>query len=270
MSSFTVLTTFHKPGYDQYAKRMLRSFIINWPNQVRLLVYAEDCSVAEQAPNITVMDSHATIPELVAFKEKWRDVPKANGRELLGPIVIPGKPPGIGFKWDAVRFANKIYAVCHAATVAKTKWLIWMDADMVCHSPITMNELTRLCPDFAEVCYLGREGKYSECGLYALDLESANVQLFLKRLQAMYDYADNGIFKQQEWHDSYIWDVVRNTIPQMACFNWSHGLIRGEGHPLINCEWGKYLDHLKGTRKALGKSKDTDILVPRYERYWRG
>lgn len=269
MSTYTVLTTFHRPGYEQYAKRMIRSYIINWPAQVRLLVYAEDCQVAEQASNISVLDLHSTIPQLVEFKDKWRDVPRANGREVLGPTLVPGKTPGIGFKWDAVRFSNKIYAVCHAATIAKTRWLIWMDADMVCHSPVNLNVLMKMCPEYYELCYLGREGKYSECGLYAMDLESTNVQLFLKRLQAMYDFAENGIFKQQEWHDSYIWDVVRKSIPGMIELNWSQGLIRGEGHPLINCEWGRYLDHLKGNRKDLGKSKSSDIIVSRTERYWK-
>jgi hypothetical protein len=43
----------------------------------------------------------------------------------------------------------------------------------------------------------------------------------------------------------------------------------GEGHPLINCEWGAYIDHLKGERKGLGKSKTSDLRVNRNESYWR-
>jgi len=51
-------------------------------------------------------------------------------------------------------------------------------------------------------------------------------------------------------------------------WDWAAGLVTGEGHPLINSMWGAYLDHLKGGRKALGKSKRTDLLVPRTEPYW--
>jgi hypothetical protein len=51
--------------------------------------------------------------------------------------------------------------------------------------------------------------------------------------------------------------------------NWSQDIIRGEGHPLINSEWGAYLDHLKGDRKELGRSKDDDLKVKRTEAYWK-
>jgi hypothetical protein len=84
----------------------------------------------------------------------------------------------------------------------------------------------------------------------------------------MYDNAETGIFKLREWHDSFVFDAVRNQM-KLRELNWSYGLIKGEGHPLINSEWGKYLDHLKGERKLLGRSKLTDLKVKRIESYWR-
>ena len=53
------------------------------------------------------------------------------------------------------------------------------------------------------------------------------------------------------------------------CLNWGQGIIRGEGHPLINSVWGAYLDHLKGGRKQLGKSKPSDLRITRTEEYWK-
>ena len=32
---------------------------------------------------------------------------------------------------------------------------------------------------------------------------------------------------------------------------------------------GAYLDHLKGGRKALGKSKASDLRITRTEEYWK-
>jgi hypothetical protein len=43
----------------------------------------------------------------------------------------------------------------------------------------------------------------------------------------------------------------------------------GGGHPLINTELGKYMDHMKGDRKSEGKSKKSDIMVNRTESYWK-
>ncbi len=51
--------------------------------------------------------------------------------------------------------------------------------------------------------------------------------------------------------------------------DWSSHLITGEGHPLINSDWGAYLDHLKGKRKTTGRSPATDLKIRRTEAYWQ-
>jgi hypothetical protein len=188
------------------------------------------------------------------------------------------KDSGKGFKWHAVRFAHKVYAIFDCAKETDADILVWMDADTICHSPITMNDLYRMIPSDSELCYLGRKGKYSECGLYAMNLRSPNIQLFLKEFQRFYDQAEQGIFRLAEWHDSFVFDAVRNKFPQMRQLDWAAslqdlrpapGMSSGEGHPLINSEWGAYLDHLKGGRKKLGRSKQDDLKVKRTEAYWQ-
>jgi hypothetical protein len=143
-----------------------------------------------------------------------------------------------------------------------------MDADTICHSPISLENLEKLIPADKDLCFLGRNGKYTECGLYAMNLKSPAVQMFLKRFQQMYDDAENGIFKQDEWHDSFIFDVVRKQTA-LNELDWSGHLISGEGHPLINSKWGAYLDHLKGDRKTQGRSNLKDLKIKRTEPYWQ-
>lgn len=278
--SITVVTTFHKQGYEQYGKRMIESFLRNWPAEVKLYVYAEDCVVQESAPNLIVKDLHQASPELVAFKERWKNVPKANGDVSSDPIRSKRKDSGKGFKWHAIRFAHKVYSIFSCATECNTKWLMWMDADTFCHSPINSKQLNGLLPGKQELCYLGRKGKYSECGLYAMNMESQSTKDFLTEFQRVYDDAEGqgGIFSMIEWHDSFVFDVVRQRFPNLKQYDWAAslhdlrprpGMSSGEGHPLINCEWGAYLDHLKGGRKQLGKSKRDDLKVPRPEPYWQ-
>ena len=111
-------------------------------------------------------------------------------------------------------------------------------------------------------------------------LTSENTRNFLKEFQRVYDEAEGngGIFSMAEWHDSYVFDGVRTRFPNLKQTDWAAsltdlrprpGMSTGEGHPLINCEWGAYLDHLKGGRKQLGKSKRDDLKVPRTEPYWQ-
>ena len=262
---YTVCTTFNAAGYTKYGQRMIQTFLQNWP--VDLVVYAEGCDVIETAPNLEVRDI-SVVSELTAFKQQWQRVPKANGDVSSDPVRSKRKDAGKGFKWDAVRFAHKVYSIFHCAKHSPTDWLLWIDADTVCHSPITHVDLAKLCPDTVDLCFLGRRGKYTECGLYAMNLRSLRTQNFLTQFQRYYDKAEQGIFTLAEWHDSFVFDAVRKHLPLVEV-DWSGHLITGEGHPLINSDWGAYLDHLKGARKNTGRSPATDLKVRRTEAYWQ-
>jgi hypothetical protein len=276
--NFTVVTTFHREGYEKYGQRMIETFIKNWPQEVKLYVYTENCEVSQSAPNLIVKDLHTSSPELVKFKETWKSVPKANGDVSADPIRSKRKDAGKGFKWHAIRFAHKVYSIFACAKECDSDFLIWMDADTVCHSPITIEQLTKMIPNDKDLCYLGRKGKYSECGLYSMNLKSEMTKNFLSEFQRMYDNAEAGIFQLEEWHDSYVFDAVRKKFPFLKQLDWaaslydlrpSPGMSTGEGHPLINSEWGAWLDHLKGGRKNNGMSKRDDLRVRRKEPYWQ-
>lgn len=264
-----VVTTFHKAGLDTYAQRMIDTFVKNWPKEVMLNIYPENCSPLipdQHRINVIPLES---VKSLMDFKQQWKNVPKANGDVSKDPVRSRRKDAGKGFKWDAIRFAHKVYAIFDCASKTDADVLFWMDADTVCHSPIALEKLESFCPLTQDLGFLGREGKYTECGLYSMNLRSQSIQNFLREFQRMYDDAERGIFTLAEWHDSFVFDAVRTKFRgSLKENNWSRGIISGEGHPLINCEWGAYLDHLKGGRKATGRSNLKDLKVKRTESYW--
>jgi len=95
---------------------------------------------------------------------------------------------------------------------------------------------------------------------------------FFNEFERMYEDAENGIFKEKEWHDSYIFDVVRKWHESkfgVKNNDYAKGLIKGEGHPIINTELGAYIDHMKGTRKDAGRSKASDLKIKRTEEHWK-
>jgi hypothetical protein len=272
-----VVTTFNEAGLKEYGQRMINTFCQNWPSEIILNIYPEKCNPAIKDHSRIILIDLDSVQELTNFKNKWKGVPKANGDVSRDPTRSKRKDSGKGFKWNAIRFAHKVYAIFDCARSSNADVLIWMDADTVCHSPITMKDLERMIPADNELCYLGRKGKYSECGLYAMNLRSLSVQTFLKEFQRVYDDAENGIFQLEEWHDSFVFDAVRHKFPQMRQLDWAAslqdlrprpGMSNGEGHPLINSEWGAWLDHLKGDRKSQGKSKRDDLKIRRTESYW--
>ena len=267
---YSVLTTFHAAGYQKYASRMIDTFLQNWPQEVDLYVYTEDCTITQSASNLYVRDLHAVSPEIVAFKQRWGNNPRANGLVATGPVDHKGKAPGLGFRWDAIRFSHKIYSVCHAAKNTNADVLLWMDADMVCHTPITIDFINKQITPDVGLAFLGREKKFTECGLYAMNLKNSITQEWLKEFQLAYD--SDRVMTMSEYNDCWVFDETRKEVqvkyPEWKQLNWSKGLIKGEGHPLINTPWGAYLDHLKGKRKDLGRSNLKDLVRPRSESYW--
>tara|TARA_R110000868_G_scaffold81659_3_gene230977 strand:- start:8462 stop:9286 length:825 start_codon:yes stop_codon:yes gene_type:complete len=273
MTKISVVSTFHKPVLDLYGQRFVDSFSKNIDPNIELLLYAEDCVPITNDPRIKIFNHHAELPKLVAFKERWKNDPKANG---IPPADIKARRPKDWFKkfkWNAVRFANKVYAVFDAAQKTDADWIVWMDADTYVHSPFVQSDFEKFLPNKSWLSYLGRGKKWPECGFYGINLKNPVGLEFLKEFEHVYEHAEYGIFKMEEWHDSFVFEEVRKKIhaknPSVPIYNISGNIVNGEGHPLINSDLGKYLDHLKGDRKTAGKSLKNDLIVKRNESYWR-
>ena len=277
MSAITVVTTFHPEGYSTYGERFLDSFAKRVDKRIKLLVYAEGVSPRNPDPSrIEILDQIRTLPKLVAFKERWKNDPKANG---IPPDDIKRrrKDWNKAFKWDAIRFANKTYAVYDACTRSKG-WCVWMDADTFVHSDWSYEQFKELLPENAYITYVGR-GKGSqtwpECGFYGMNLNHPVCHEFLKDFEQMYEDADNGIFTLEEWHDSYVFGELLKKYKEFPSHDYSAEMYLreaksgGGGHPLINGPLGKWIDHMKGGRKKKGKSDAKDIMVNRTEDYWK-
>lgn len=269
----SVVTTFHPQGYVQYGRRMIDTFLREWPKSVDLHVYAQDCLVEQTADNLFVHDLHASVPGLVRFKQKWQNDLRATGRLAMGPPDRKGKQRGIGFRWDAVRFSHKVYAVCHRVSNTDSGVVFWMDADMVCHSEMSHDFIEQQIPTDINVAFLGRKNKFTETGLYALNLDLPGTRDFVDRMQWAYDHAEQGVLAMEEFHDCWVFDRSREYMQthwsNWRELDWNPGNIQGEGHPLINSSWGAYLDHLKGNRKSTGRSHAQDLLIQRQEGYWQ-
>ena len=220
----TVVTTFHPTGLVKYGQRFLDSFAAKVDKRIKLLVYAEDCKPINPDPSrIEILDAKQVLPKLNAFKAKWNNVPKANGDISQDPVRSKRKDWNKEFKWDAIRFANKTYAVYDACTRSKG-WCVWMDADSFIHSPWEYEEFAQLLPDNAYITYVGR-GKGSqtwpECGFYGLNLNHPVCHSFLEDFERMYEDADNGIFTLEEWHDSYVFGELLKKYSEFPSHDYS-------------------------------------------------
>lgn len=240
---------------------MVNTYLRHWPQQVPLRLYTEgfDCDVA----GIETVDLAAAAPWL----EPWKAARTKEQRGMIPPIRKRDGLKVYTYRTDAVRFSHKVAAL-GAAVAEDVDVLIWLDADIVTHSPVTVDWLEELFPAPAAVAWLDRERKYPECGFMMFRLPTARGVL----QEVVLAYQTGAIFRYPETHDSYV-------IQQIVEAAVGHGEITlaslsGEarkcGHPFVAGRLGERLDHLKGTaRKERGRSFQSDLGVGREEAYWR-
>lgn len=264
---YTVITTFHQQGLEQYAQRMINTFEANWPKEVDLIVCAENCQPQTSRSNTYIVDLLDSDADLRQFIDRHKNNPLAHA--LAGPPDVWN--PKKAFRWNAVRFAYKVFSVALCADRIDSGWMIWIDADSHTHSQVPLQWLNVVCPDNSMISYLGRGEKYhSECGWVAYNLDHPQTRNFIRDFVNMYKTDD--IFKEREWHDSYIWDVIRKRYQQSSQFFNLNPSVDDKGlagHPFINSELGRYMDHVKGKRKEQGMSKSKEIILHQNHPYWQ-
>lgn len=279
MRKFAVVTTCNGAGYAEYGQRMIDTFDLYWPEDVPLLVYREGFEPEVPSDRIVVRDLVSSCPDLVAFKSRHADNPLAHGlteryrfRLSRNPyknrIKLGDRRWGTGFRWDAVRFSHKAFAIFHAAANTDADVLIWVDADSLFFAEPSREELEGFIPRDRFVGYLDRP-TYSECGFIAYNLRHPATREMLAAFKRLYTHDE--LFEQYEFHDAYLFDVVRRQIERAGhrSFDIADGIGRQAKHVLINSRLGRFMDHIKGGRKTTGHSPRNDLVVERGEDYWR-
>ena len=219
-----VITSWNNKLYKEYAHRFQSTY--NWPFELE--IYNEDHGMYEQ------------IPTLKKFVEKNK-------------VSLP-----LNFRQDAVRFSYKVYAYTQAILTTKDcDGLIFIDADSVFYKKIDEKWVKKhLHREDCMITYLGRP-TYSECGFLYFNMKHYFIKQFATDMRKMYD--DNLLFKEDEQHDSFIFDIVRTRLEEnYGVENYDIGDGR-VGHVQARSILGKIYDHTKGARKKTGKSKESRL-----------
>jgi hypothetical protein len=286
MRTIAVVTTCHRQGYEQYGRRMVETFDRYWPKDITLYLYAEGFQPDIRSDRIVTIDLLDACPGLVAFKHRHRNNPRAHGREARGfrltlrkrhrnsgwfryKLKLARMTWGLGYRWDAVRFSHKSFAVFDARRRCGTNVLCWLDSDVVVFDHVPRPYLEQLMPPDCLLSYLKRPS-FSECGFLAYNLMHAHIDDFFAEFEQF--YTTDSLFREQEYHDSWLFDVVRKRFEKRQhcrMFDIAEGVGTKVGHVFINSSLGRYMDHLKGDRTADGASSPADLLAARPEPYWR-
>lgn len=232
------VTTFNKRLHNEYAHRFMTTY--NWPFE--LIVYSED-----DIPSIQTQNTFSLIPQCKEFVDRNKD------REL--PVVSAGDT----FKFDAVRFCYKVYVytyeILKQIELGEADGLICIDADSVFYNPVDIEWMKRhIHRDDCMMTYLGRPD-YTECGYLYFNLKHPHLKQYAEAVQDMYN--SDMLYNEQEWHDSWIWDVVRLKFEKEK-LTLNHNIGDGNyGHVQCRSVLGQVYDHTKGSRrKQVGRSNE--------------
>lgn len=251
----TVVTGWTGRGYDTLGRQFLATFERHWPRSTTLAVALDFdmCSTEEFIDNSKRKHMQIVVEHcvgLVEFADRHKDNPEAHG------IGEPRsgwreKDRRIGYSWrfDAVKFATQLFIPEAAAKhLPDGEILVWFDADVLTHRDVPEGFVEGLIGD-ADICYLGRQPKHSEIGFWAVRLNPLT-RAFLSKMPSL--YRSDLVFELREWHSAFVFDAARAMIP-MKERNLTPG---GSGHVWMKSPLARYLDHLKGDRKALGRSPE--------------
>lgn len=243
--SYNILTSFNESYWNEVAKETCLDLDKNWIKGSSILFYHElsnsvlSASAAEFSNRVKWVDLYKETP-IQEFVTKWKFHPKANG-EIKG------------FRNNAVKFVHKTFAIWHAAKQQKTGWLIWLDCDAIVRKQIDKEFEKRVFKDNIVVSYVGRPGKYSECGFLAFNLDNPKTHEFLNQWEEL--YVSGKFVELKETHDSWTFDYIRLEWDTPELFYDLNRNTKTNKNPFNNSDIGPYFLHAKGDGKKQQANK---------------
>ena len=231
----TVVTSFSPRGAVLYGERMVASVARYWPRSTSLVVYLD------QAAPLPAGEARLTtdLPEWTACRTRWATDPLVQG---LPTAEVP-RPKPYHYRWDARRFAVKVFVQRDAAQRIGRGILTWLDGDTVTTRPVPDGFAARLLED-VDVAYLGRGSMHPETGYVGFRIPEA-----LPVLEWCCDaYASDRFRALPGWTDCHILRAALEAVPVRARDLTSAHYV-GKSHIWPVSPLAPYVTHFKGKSK---------------------
>ena len=245
-TKYTILTSFNETYWQEVARDNVRKMDQLWPASEKILLYHQLSKIDTSFSNrVQWVDLYQSCPALVDFINKWKDDLRANGKS--------GKKNA--FRQNAVKFSHKTFAIWHAARQQETGWLIWLDCDAIVLKEIDNAFVIKACPDNKCISYIGRKGKYSECGFVGYNLDRPETRKFLELWENF--YLSGEFINHTETHDSWTFDHIRKSFNNPDLFCDLNAASTTDKNPFGNSLIGTHIVHAKGADKIKTTAKLT-------------
>lgn len=251
------VTSFSQEGYDLYGRTMIKTFLENIDGD--LVVFTDEplLEIETQSPRVHYRVLNWDFPEQVSFEMRHHS-PICHGR--FGDLY--------DYRFDAVKFSHKPAAIAAAAKLITSgnlpapEILMWLDGDTVFKSHLPQEFLDKVFPSWAHFGHFTRNNNHMEGGIILFRYSYENVQVFIRLMWECYGH--DQLFRMPAWTDCHVMDILAAGATQdgfLRVVNLGDDASFFTQHPIVNSEWRRYVDHLKGARKETGQSFDSDFIV---------
>ena len=251
----SIVTTFDESYYQRCGKDFLDTYRQFWPKSIPLTIYYEGDELGKDEENITWRYMEE-VQYLSHFLETVSRFPFMMG--IIGDNRY-------NIQYDARMCRAAFIQAHHMKHGGK---VLWLDADIVTHSPVPENFIDTLLPDDKLCAYLGRDWWYTETGGLCINADHPAAESFRKLWIEVFN--SGVIFSLQGWHDCYGFDLAKKAFGHPELFVDLIEQLKPQRvfHPFVNSIFGAYMDHRKGNRKE-SRSTRNDLVIERQEPYWQ-
>ncbi len=262
-----LITTMNNSIYDAYGKKSIISYNEKLSKGVRLNIIFEG-----EIPDISIFDSkkirfyNFVSSEWLTFFKKFGHLQEANGfkiERVVNDDKLQLKIHGPNYRWDAVRFSYKVFSIKQSLQIEDiSKQFCWIDADTLCLKSFNKKDFNNFLPNKDELMtYLGRNSfpedfPHMEAGFLGFNKDHPKFKSFINTMVSI--YMSGEFFALAHWHDSFIWDRVREIFAVAGVkFRSLSGEYENKEHVFAYTGLGEFFDHLKGPkRKKQGFSNE--------------
>lgn len=229
MRNIEIITTFNDNSFIEYVERYLKTWDTYLDYSINKTLYVDNVE-RNYGPNKKILNLENSVPELVEFKKRNKNyIPK-------------------DFRFDAVRFSHKSFAICHAGLTSSADMLIWLDSDIYMFNTISNDWLSKFLPKGIFTSYLGRSGKFTETGFLAFDLTNPIKTDFFNKWKSYYN-SDFIMQGKQGKTDCHVFDLVRGEFESSGKILTKNLNMPEQGHAFENV-FSPSMSHHKGTGKG--------------------
>jgi hypothetical protein len=234
-----ILTSFNEKYWEEIAKNTTELLDNHWPENQNIFLYHEFDVVPNDlnlSNRIVWKNLYVESPNILKFIDDWKEEPRANGFN------------GTKFKFNAIKFSHKTFAIWDCYKKLKSGYFIWIDCDACLYKQIDYDFLNKILPTNEIVSYLGRKEKYSECGFLAFNLDHPLTEQFLQEWEEL--FRSGNFINLRETHDSFTFDYLRLKWNNSKLFKDLNKDSTTDKNPFGNSLLGTHFAHAKGSDKG--------------------